>query len=211
MTTPSTEQTDADLLARWRAGDAVGGERLFTRHFARVERFFLNKVGPEHVGDLVQETFIACVEGRDRIKEDTRFRAYLMGVAHNVLCGFLRRKYAGPDVDVLEHSIAALSHSPSSILVKQEEQRMLLEALRALSVRYQVVLELYYWEGMQTDDIAEALQVPSSTARTWLRRARHELEAELGKLSRSREKLEATLTRLDDWAASCGREIFGTS
>jgi hypothetical protein len=80
-----------------------------------------------------------------------------MGVAHHVLCGFLRRKYARADIDLLEHSIASLSRSPSSVLAKHEDQRILLEALRALAVRYQVVLELYYWEGMQTDDIAETL------------------------------------------------------
>lgn len=104
----SAEPSDTDLLTRWRGGESAAGERLFSRHFTRVERFFVNKVDPHHVADLVQETFVACVEGRDRIRDGTRFRGYLLGAAHNVLCGFLRRKYSAP-VDELEHSIASLS------------------------------------------------------------------------------------------------------
>lgn len=199
---------DGALLVRWREGDPVAGQQLFGRHFARVERFFVNKVVAEHVGDLVQETFVACVEARDRINEGKHFKAYLLGVAHHVLCAHLRRKYAGNETDVLEQS--ALGHaggSPSSVMARHEEQQLLLEALRLLPLRYQTVLELFYWEGMRSDDIAAVMGVPAATARTWLRRARHELEAALGKVSRSRDALHSTLTRLDDWAASCGREV----
>jgi RNA polymerase sigma-70 factor (ECF subfamily) len=210
MPTPhEAEQDDAELLERWRNRDVAAGQELFRRHFGRVERFFLNKIPAEQVADLVQETFVACVEARDRILQGGRFRAYLLGVAHNVLCGHLRQKYANAGVDVLDQSIAALSSSPSSVLVRREEQRILLEAMRSLSVRHQVVLELYYWEGMRTDGVAEVMGVPPATARTWLRRARQDLEAALGKISRSREILDSTLSCLDDWAASCGREMVG--
>ena len=41
------------------------GEQLFVRHFDRIERFFLNKVG-DASADLIQRTFLACVEGRER-------------------------------------------------------------------------------------------------------------------------------------------------
>lgn len=205
----SAEPSDTDLLMRWRGGESAAGERLFARHFARVERFFVNKVDPDHVADLVQETFVACVEGRDRIRDGGRFRSYLLGIAHNVLRGFLRRKYSA-SIDSLDHSIASLSQSPSSVLAKQDDQRLLLEALRSLPVRYQVVLELHYWEDLGTADIAEVLAVPQGTARSRLRRAREALEAALARLSRARDKLESTLTRLDDWAAACGRELFGS-
>ncbi|MFV8756478.1 RNA polymerase sigma factor [Nannocystaceae bacterium ST9] len=203
---PPVELDDAALLERWRAKDMAAGQQLFARHFSRVERYFINKVSTEHVADLVQETFVACVEARDRILEGARFRSYLLGVAHNVLCGHLRRKYANATVDVLDQSIAELSGSPSSVLARHEEQQILLEALRSLSIRYQAVLELYYWEDMRTDGIAEVMGVPPATARTWLSRARQDLEAALGKFSRSREALESTMTRLDDWASSCLRE-----
>ena len=55
---------------------------LFERYYQAIERFFVNKVSVE-VGDLVQQTFIACVEGRERIRDGCKFRSYWeqMGVA----------------------------------------------------------------------------------------------------------------------------------
>jgi len=38
---------DAALLNAWRKGDSVAGQRLFERHFARLFRFFWNKVDSE--------------------------------------------------------------------------------------------------------------------------------------------------------------------
>ena len=42
--------------------------------------------------DLVQQTFMACVEGRERFRNDSTFRTYLFGVAHNVLRSHLRKR-----------------------------------------------------------------------------------------------------------------------
>ena len=50
----------ARVLTAWRAGDREAGEALFERHYASVERFFLNKVR-QGVNDLIQSTFLACV------------------------------------------------------------------------------------------------------------------------------------------------------
>ena len=57
--------TDTELLSAWRGGDLECGRTLFERHFDGVRRFFANKLdhGAE---DMVQRTFLACVEGRDR-------------------------------------------------------------------------------------------------------------------------------------------------
>src|SRR5262249_7225174 len=66
------DPSDGELLERWRAGDTRSGEALFERYYDMVERFFLNKVAGS-VKDLVQETFMRCVESRERIKDNDRF------------------------------------------------------------------------------------------------------------------------------------------
>ena len=65
---------DDDLLERWRAGDKRAGNALFERHFRSLVRFFRNKVSTG-IEDLVQETLLACVRGRDRLRDDGSFRA----------------------------------------------------------------------------------------------------------------------------------------
>ena len=39
----------------------------------------------EGTDDLVQRTFLVCVEGRDRLRDDASFRSWLFGIAHNLL------------------------------------------------------------------------------------------------------------------------------
>jgi DNA-directed RNA polymerase specialized sigma24 family protein len=63
MMTAATAATDIELLEAWRGGDRRAGEQLFERHYAAVARFFRNKL-EFGVDDLIQRTFLACVEGR---------------------------------------------------------------------------------------------------------------------------------------------------
>jgi RNA polymerase sigma-70 factor (ECF subfamily) len=91
-------------------------------------------------------------------------------------------------------------------VARAQEQRLLLEALRAISVNFQVVLELYYWEDLSTTEIAAVLGVPVGTVRSRLDRARDALESAMTRIASSNELLQSTLTRLDDWA----RELAGS-
>jgi RNA polymerase sigma-70 factor (ECF subfamily) len=193
---------DAELLERWRQGDRGAGRALFERYYPPVLRFFRNKVDGD-AADLVQETFRACVERRDNIRSGLSLRAYLFGIAHNLLRGYLRTKYlVGRPEDLERVALAALTPGPSSLLVKKEEERLLLEALRSVPVDDQVILELRFWESLKTREIAEILEVPHPTVRSRLRRAQDRLAAELARLAAG-PLLESTLTGLEQWAARC--------
>lgn len=175
---------DVALLERWRAGDVAAGEALFEAHFDRVVRFFRNKL-VEGTDDLVQRTFLACVEGRDRLRADASFRSYLFGVAHNLL----RKHFAaiGPGgaqpVDFTERSIFDLQPSPSTVVAQGRAQQLLLEALRRIPLEYQSALELHYWEDLTVAEIGEVLEVPLGTAKTRLRRGRELLRERLLELT----------------------------
>jgi RNA polymerase sigma-70 factor, ECF subfamily len=194
---------DAVLLERWHQGDADAGEELFERYYDLVERFFLNKITGD-IQDLVQETFTACVEGRERLQDKARFRAYLFSIAYNVLRGHLRKLYRGGEqIDLDEVSVQQVAPGPGTQLGDRREQRLLLEALRNIPADYQVILELHYWEQMTTEEMAEILGRPVGTVRSRLRRARELLEAAMVRLASSPEALHSTVTRIDDWAERC--------
>ena len=71
---------DHDLLLAWRSGDAAAGQRLIERHLEPIHRFFSNKV-PGATDDLVQKTFLACVEAVEAFEGRASFRSYLFGIA----------------------------------------------------------------------------------------------------------------------------------
>jgi RNA polymerase sigma-70 factor (ECF subfamily) len=193
--------TDFDLLDRWRAGDREAGNTLFDRYFDPVFRFFRNKV-TDGAEDLVQQTFLACVQSRDHFRKDASFRTYLFTAARSKLYNYLERRGREGAIDWGSTSCADLGVSPSAQLVQGEEHRLLLQALRRLPVDVQVALELYYFEQVRGPELAEVLGVPEGTVRSRLRRGRELLRAVLLELSATPADVESTMSNLEDWAAA---------
>lgn len=198
-----------ELLRRWREGDLAAGNALFERHFDAVCRFFANKV-TSGVDDLIQRTFLGCIEARDRFQKQASFRTYLFAVAHNILREHFReRRREGVPSDLGETSTDELTPSPSAVFAAHEEQRLLLEALRRIPLDYQLVLELYYWEDMAAPELAQVLQIPEGTVRSRLRRAKEALAEKMNSLARTPELLRATFTDLDAWVRSLRAQLSG--
>jgi RNA polymerase sigma factor (sigma-70 family) len=193
-------RSDAELLTEWRAGQPSAGGELFARHAPAIARFFRNKVSAP-VEDLVQQTFLALLEGQHRLDDPEKTRAYLFGIAHNVLRGHLRHLTRDRQFDDAVSSLAELDPSPSSAFAHKREQQLLLLALRRIPVQHQVALELYYWEGLETPAIAEVLGISASAMRSRMVKARELLGVALAQIAGSEHELRSTLEGLDDWAA----------
>lgn len=199
----SATRDDAELLAAWREGDARSGDELVRRHFRSVYRFFRGKVDGD-VDDLVQQTFLACVEGQRRFRGEGSFRAFVLGIARYKFLNYLRGKRGQHvDVEALERgelSIFEVTGSPSRVAAQREEQRILSMALRRLPLDLQIAVELFYWEEMSTQDIAEVLELPRGTVKTRLMRGRKRLAELVEELAGSAAIAEATLSDIARWA-----------
>ena len=192
---------DEELLAAWRDGDTAAGQELYARYFPIVYRFFSNKIGDD-IEDLVQRTFLACTSHRERLREDASFRAFILTVARNEMFEHLRRRYRGGQaVDVSTLSMADLGASASQLIARRDEHRMLLLALRRLSIDLQDVLELHYFEQLSGPELAVVLAIPEGTVRSRLRRAIEALRRELERMAQSPEQIESTIGSIADWAA----------
>jgi len=175
-------RSDNELLGAWRDGDARSGKELFERHFVALRRFFGNKVDLPEVEDLMQRTFMGCLEAVERFRGDASFRTFLFAIARRQLYKHFRdqRVKDGRRADDLSvTSVAELGRTPSSILGARQEGEMLLLALQRISVDHQTVLELHYWEQLGTEDIAAICDIAPPTVRTRLHRARHALRVVL--------------------------------
>ncbi|MCA9708530.1 MAG: sigma-70 family RNA polymerase sigma factor [Myxococcales bacterium] len=199
---------DRELVAAWRGGDRGAGEQLFARHFHPISRFFRNKLGTG-VDDLIQRTFMAVLEGRDRMQHDGSFRGYLFGTAYNVLRGHLRELDRERKFDLESSAIMDLDPSPSTVHGRHEEQRLLLLALRRVPFEHQVALELMYWEGLNAAEIAEIVGVSHSTMRSRIQRARKLVEQAIHELSDSSELATSTVDELEAWAAGIRNTLEG--
>lgn len=169
-------QADTELLARWRGGDPTAGHALFARHFDSLYRFFRTKCGDD-ADELVQATLLACVDARDQFRGDASFRTYLFVVARQKL----HRHYARrPRFDPMLTSVADVGPSIRSSIARDQLHGALVSALQQLPLDWQTLLELHYWEGVDTAKLAEIFDVPHGTVRVWLHRARAKLRTILG-------------------------------
>lgn len=199
---------ELSLLEAWGEGDSQAGNELFGRYFDNLYRFFGSKVS-DGVDDLIQQTFEQCVRYRGTVSQAVSFRAYLFTIARRVLYQQIRKLAAGglEHAEVSVSRICDLAASVPTVFAEREEQRLLLDALRAIPLEEQILLELHYWEQMSTREIAAALELPQGTIKSRVRRARQRLGDVMTKLSASSALIKSTAGDLDGWAASL-REVF---
>ena len=198
---------DFQLLTAWQGGDARAGRTLVERLYGAVARFFSTK-DRGNAADLIQLTLVKFVESRARIPADGNVRAYVLGIARHVLFDHLRAAYRdGERLDFAERSVADLQPTPTSVLAREREGRLLLLGLRRIPLESQMLLELYYWKDFTAREIAEVVQIPEGTVRTRLRRAKQLLEQALEQAAESREVLETTLSDLEGWARRVRDEL----
>ena len=184
------EDPDLALVERWRAGERDAGEQLFERHFDSLYRFFQSKSSGD-ADELVQATLLACLRAKDQFRGASSFRAYLFSIARNMLYRYLRDRRRDERFDVTTTSVAEVITTPRSALARGEDHRALLAALRELSIEQQTLLELHYWEELDTLELGRIFDVPPGTIRIWLFRARGKLRERLA------ADAPATLDELD--------------
>ncbi len=194
-----TDPTDHDLLFRWRAGDGEAGSRLVRSHSDAMRRFFANKV-PDVAEDLSQQTFLAALESADRYEPTRSFRAYLLGIANNVLLMHVRKRFRGDRASERSYMTSeGMSPSPSLVVARQQEICVLLQVLRTIPLERQVLLELYYWEGLSVAEIASALELEVGTVKSRLFRARAQLRTQMEELASAGGARDADPDALEAW------------
>lgn len=164
---------DSDLFVGWRDGDRAAGGVLIERHYDAIMRFFATKTG-DSSDDLVQQTFVRCAEAVGRCQEIGSFRAFLFGIARNVLYEHIRRRArdSRADPDFRTSAIMDLMPGAATRAVERAEQRHLTLALQRIPLAHQLLIELYYWEGLSVGELALVLDVPPGTVKSRLHQAR---------------------------------------
>lgn len=171
-------RSDLELLAAWRGGDNVAGDELVTRHWRGVSRFFRHKLGDEGV-DLISATFLACVESSTPIEN---VRAFVFTVARRRLADHLRQRARTPSLDLARSSLADLGTGVATEVARKQRAELLRQALERIPLDDQIALELAYFEGLSTHELAAVLEINENTVRSRLSRARDKLRAVLAEL-----------------------------
>jgi RNA polymerase sigma factor (sigma-70 family) len=171
------ETSDIVLLERWRAGDRQAGNLLYGRYYPQVTRYFANSVGQRERSDLTQHTFERLTKAKTTFAGDCSFRTFVFSVAHHVLLDHLRARYRGRgDFDPITHTVEDIENpSPSAALSELGRHERVLRALRVLPLETKQLLELRYWHGMTSVELAPILGITDSGVRSRIEAARQTL------------------------------------
>jgi len=175
---------DADLARRLRERDA-GAMRELYDHYGRliyslIQRMVRNSAAAE---DLVQETFLRIWNRMPAFDQERgALGPWVLTVARNRAIDYLRsadgRMSAGAlDLDRLEHpgQFCDIDNRALSL----DRARMLKEAFEKLTPNQKTVIELAYFEGLSQTEMADRMQQPLGTIKTWVRSALKVLREQL--------------------------------
>ena len=199
--------SDAELVVMWADGDAAAGRAFYAVYAQRITRFFAHKVGQD-AADLVQTTFLKALDATRSGDRPDHVGAWLFTIARNVLYDFFRaKKRYGDRFTPAQTSLADLETGASGQLARHEDRRLLMMAIRQLPIEQQLALELYYWEGLGMEHVAQVLGVTRSAALNRVHRARARLREALTELADSPAQLSDTVSGFDTWAMSVRGEL----
>ena len=160
--------SDSALIASWLDGDEQAAAELVRRH-ARALAGFLAAAGAleAEVDDLVQETFIRAFRSLESFRRESQFRTWLLAIGGNALKDAVRRaksRGAGRMLP-LDEALEAGGGDPHAEAVADETERRLAEGLKGLSPMQREVFLLRAQQGMEYEDIAQALGTTPGAAR----------------------------------------------
>ncbi len=160
--------SDEQLILELKQGSDVAFTELFLRYRERIWGFFRRRMNDAgQAEELAQETFLAVLRGAQRYEPRATFRAYLFGIAFNILAANRRKS-----VNDQTHMAAAPDEMPAPSGTNPENVICIRQAVERLETGEREVLLLREFEELSYEEIAKILYVPVNTVRSRLFRAR---------------------------------------
>lgn len=139
--------------------------------------------------DLTQDTFIKMFRSLGQYKPELRFSSWLFRIAHNTAIDHLRQRQVpiahpqmddeGDEIDPLARVADLRADSPEQAALRRSLAMALDGAIDALRPEYRAVVILRHHEDLDYEEIAQVMDLPLGTVKTYLFRARRELAARL--------------------------------
>ncbi len=200
---PTLVATDyAELEDRKLAALAAGGrEPAFREILRRYERPVFSLVyrmvrDRTLAEDLAQEAFVRAFNAISSYKSSYKFSNWILKIANNHTIDHLRKKRldtvsidgspnatTGEGMSRTRLVIASEEESPQEYVENRELGGHIEEAIGTLRDEYRTAILLRHVEGYAYEEIAEIMEVPLGTVKTYIHRARGELKERLSHLA----------------------------
>jgi RNA polymerase sigma factor (sigma-70 family) len=189
---------DMTLLRQWREGDLQAGDALIRRHYTYAYRIAKRRLGhDDDAAEATQHALTVVVQKRDAI--DTDFRRYLTKVVYfSVLSQTKRREHEPLQGDERD---TGSPRGASTMMAQREEEKLLVKALRSLSIDDQLLFYFDFVGNNSRTEIAELLGLSPKGVYKRVHAAKQCLRKQLESFRDSPVR-QSTLGGLDTWLKS---------
>lgn len=167
------------LVNRCLAGHQPSFGQLIARFRGQVYGLCYRMLGQrEDAEDATQETFVRVVRNLHRWDQDRAFEPWLLTIAGNRCRTKLAKRMRRPNNVTLEQPVVDdwQRHQDAQLLA--EEMKIALESVRD---DYRRAFMLFHEKELSYEEIAQRMDIPLGTVKTWVHRARRELIMRLRK------------------------------
>lgn len=177
-----SSKEDAQLIERAAQGDEQAF-RLIVEKYSRALRFHITRMvrDKEIIDDLIQEIFLKAFSNLGSYNTSFAFSTWLYRIATNHTIDHLRKKKLKTlsiDEPVqskdgeMQIEIPDNSTRADELILTQQRNKIILDALETLPSKYRTVIEMRHMEEKSYQEISEELDLPLGTVKAHIFRAR---------------------------------------
>jgi RNA polymerase sigma-70 factor (ECF subfamily) len=170
----SAAANERELVASILRNDRKAAARFVAAHIDAVYSYARQRLAPraDLVDDLVQDVFLAALNGLAAFHGHSSLRTWVIGIARHKIEDIYRQRLraaeAIEDSDSVEEPSAALDEQVDAARVREKARQVLAQ----MPERYGLLLLWRYWEQRSTREMAAAIGTTEKSVERTLARAR---------------------------------------
>jgi len=177
-------KTELELVEACLAGNQRAFGTIVERYQSLICAIAYSTTGDLGVSeDLAQETFVTAWKRLGELRDRTKLRAWLCGIARNLTNNWIRQRTR----DIVGRAAAldqaretsSTAPSPREQAISKEQEAILWGALEQIPETYREPLVIYYREQQSVHKVAEALELSEEAVKQRLSRGRKMLKEQL--------------------------------
>ena len=159
------EDTDRELIERWKAGDSRAATALVNRHADALARFAVSTGERSEIEELVQDTFVRAFSSIDSFRGESSLRTWLFTIERRLILDRRRSERRQKTTVPVEPSDAVTEFDALDSMLAEEAESRVRKAVNSLSPTQREVFSLRVEQGMSYREIAEIAGTTEGAAR----------------------------------------------
>ena len=159
------EDTDRELIERWKAGDSRAATALVSRHADALARFAVSTGERSEIEELVQDTFVRAFSSIDSFRGESSLRTWLFTIERRLILDRRRSERRQKTTVPVEPSDAVTEFDALDSMLAEEAESRVRKAVNSLSPTQREVFSLRVEQGMSYREIAEIAGTTEGAAR----------------------------------------------